>query len=319
MFDAGPQVILVLGMHRSGTSAVAGVAHMLGATAPAHPIPVAEDNPLGFWESMAVLGVDDWILQQGNAAWYDCLTFNSNRLDEQQRGVALSLIMLSMMSEYTGAPLPLIKDPRLCVMLDLWLPALRALNLVPRALLVLRRPAEVIASLVQRDNLPAEVSAALWLRHMLAAEAATRDCPRHVVSYDGLLDDWRGCMRMAGRRAAIDWPRSSDVHADQVAMALNPLGRHHRATELPRLAALEPLKDWLAEAYAGLRGIEQDGNLASHLQRLDNVRQDFASWCDRSGRFLMADRLVGHPVLTHQRFELPDGWYRIACGFVPTG
>jgi hypothetical protein len=100
-------------MHRSGTSAVAGVAGMLGATPPAHPLPAAQDNPSGYWESIGLVGVNDWILNRRGAAWYDCLSFNSGALTERQRAAALTLIMVGVMSEFGTGVLPLIKDPRL--------------------------------------------------------------------------------------------------------------------------------------------------------------------------------------------------------------
>src|SRR5208283_3774018 len=130
--------ILVLGMHRSGTSAVAGALSLLGAAPPARIIPAAPDNPSGFWESASILGTNDWILNQGAATWYECLGFDPNALDARTRATALTFVMLCMMSEFGGASLPLIKDPRICLLLDLWLPALRARGTSPVAVLVLR-------------------------------------------------------------------------------------------------------------------------------------------------------------------------------------
>lgn len=43
------QALLVLGMHRSGTSALTGVLAKLGATPPLTPMPDNEFNPKGYW------------------------------------------------------------------------------------------------------------------------------------------------------------------------------------------------------------------------------------------------------------------------------
>ena len=172
---------MVLGMHRSGTSAAAGVAGALGLAPPAHPLAATWSNPLGLWESAGLIGVNDWILNQRGATWYNYAKVDSDALDKRQRVMALTLIMAGVMSEFRPGVIPLIKDPRLCLLLELWLPALQALDMSAAVLLVLRHPHEVAASLAARDNLPTPISLALWLRHMLDAELATRGYPRHVL------------------------------------------------------------------------------------------------------------------------------------------
>lgn len=317
MFNLGPRGILVLGMHRSGTSAVAGLVNMLGANAPAHPLPPASDNPLGFWESFSLLGINDWILQQAGAAWYDCLQFDAGALDLNTRHHALALITLGVTSEYQGAPLPLIKDPRLCLLLDLWLPALHACKLAPSVLLVRRHPGTVAASLAERDDLPPMLSQALWLRYMLAAEFATRTCPRHILSYDRLLQDWRPCMTLAGLRAGITWPAARDVSPGRLARYLDPRRRRPE----PRPASGDhdrtPLSPWLEEAYAALGGLERDGSVPYHLKRLDTVRSAFASWSRAEGGSLTASLLQHHPIRQVPRFEVPPALLDAARNHAP--
>ena len=79
------RAVLVLGMHRSGTSAVAGAVHLLGAEPPKHLIPAAADNPSGFFEATTVLGVNDWILKAGGSTWFDCLNFDPDSLPLRSR------------------------------------------------------------------------------------------------------------------------------------------------------------------------------------------------------------------------------------------
>ena len=54
--------VLVLGMHRSGTSSVAGALMALGGSAPLHLMPPQEDNERGFWESAVLTALNDEIL-----------------------------------------------------------------------------------------------------------------------------------------------------------------------------------------------------------------------------------------------------------------
>jgi hypothetical protein len=59
--------------------------------------------------------------------------------------MATTFITAGMLAEYGTDSLLLIKDPRLCLLLDLWLPMLHEMRVSTAALLVLRDPCEVIA------------------------------------------------------------------------------------------------------------------------------------------------------------------------------
>jgi len=48
MERAGSKALLILGMHRSGTSSLAGAMVRLGGAAPLNLLPPADDNPKGF-------------------------------------------------------------------------------------------------------------------------------------------------------------------------------------------------------------------------------------------------------------------------------
>lgn len=316
MDNPAVDAILVLGMHRSGTSAVAGALKLLGATPPAHVLPAASDNPSGFWEAMSILGANDWILSKGGATWYDCLRFDADTLDAQTRTTALTFIMLCMMTEFRDAPLPLIKDPRLCLLMDLWLPALRARAVSPVALLVLRSPEAVAESLAARDDLPIAISAALWLRHMLDAEYATRGCRRHILAYDDLLRDWRSALTLTGQRAGIAWPVDLQAVAPDMDRFLDARLRHSEAVGQPSTPGSIPFAVWLEEAYAALRDLARDATDQRTLQRLDHVRAAFGTWCRTHGHAWADAFLHRHELRMSRRFEVPPSWHQIA-GAIP--
>lgn len=59
---SGGTAILVLGMHRSGTSSLAGAMTRLGGAAPGNLIPGDEANPKGYWESAILNTLNEDIL-----------------------------------------------------------------------------------------------------------------------------------------------------------------------------------------------------------------------------------------------------------------
>ena len=63
--------LVVLGMHRSGTSAFAGILDLLGVNLGTRMLETQPDNPTGFFENKYVVLANDCILETLNSSWYD--------------------------------------------------------------------------------------------------------------------------------------------------------------------------------------------------------------------------------------------------------
>src|ERR1700721_285115 len=68
---AGSSAILVLGMHRSGTSALTGMLHHLGVALGERLMPATGDNPRGYWEHTDIVDVHQKILVALGSSWDD--------------------------------------------------------------------------------------------------------------------------------------------------------------------------------------------------------------------------------------------------------
>jgi len=206
----------------------------------------------------------------------------------------------------------LLKDPRLCLLLEYWLPVLQTSRIKPAVLLVLRHPDEVVASLARRDLCPAPVSAALWLHHMLTAEQATRGCPRAILPYDALLHDWRGCLTRAGEQTAVSWPVAWDLVAAGMQQFLDAGLRHHHRSEEQTAIQIGPPERWLNDVYLTLLALTHWDGDARLLLRLDEIHADFSRWRRQHGRPLTAALLDGHPMRAQLFTDLPAEWERLA-------
>ncbi|WP_162163033.1 sulfotransferase family protein [Roseivivax marinus] len=183
--------LLVLGMHRSGTSVLSGVLSRLDCVMPATPIGAEPENPKGFYESRLVARLNDAILSSSDSAWTDWTAFSKDWYEgrgyERYLPKAVSLIE----TEFGGGSPIVLKDPRICRLVPFWLAALDRAGYAVRIVLTHRSSEEVRQSLSRRNNIDPAYGRLLWLRHVLDAEYDSRGLSRTFVGYDRLLSDWR--------------------------------------------------------------------------------------------------------------------------------
>ena len=200
------KAILILGMHRSGTSAVAGVVNALGAAAPRTLMDPDEFNPRGYFESSALSAAFEEMLASIGSYWHDWRELNLRSLSsdatEQHRTKIKSLIR----AEFGDEPLIFIKDPRICRFVPLITSILDELNFTTVAILPVRNPLDVASSLKRRDNFAPAKSVLLWLRHVVDAERHSRHMPRVFVPYAEFLADWRKLIARVTEKTGVAPP-----------------------------------------------------------------------------------------------------------------
>lgn len=221
---------LVLGMHRSGTSAITQVLALAGAELPENTMAGDEHNEGGYFEPWKIAIFNDERLRAGGSAWDDVFAHPYRPLapaDEQawtERAAAL------FDQEYGIAGRPLLKDPRVTVLLPLWRAALGLHGVAARCVIPVRHPLEVAGSLARRDGFTPEKSVLLWAAYMLAAEAGSRDLPRAFVSYPGLLADWRGTVARIEASHGAPLPNLNRRAEREIERFLSPDLRHNKPT-----------------------------------------------------------------------------------------
>jgi len=183
------RLLLVLGMHRSGTSALSGALCQLGLCAPSHPEPASPANPTGHWEPPAILACHEALLAEVQSSWDDPLVpaelWNSTVHTRHQQ--TLEEALKASFPHRRSGQVALVKEPRQCRLQPLWNALLEQHRLKAAVVLMVRHPLAVAQSLQRRDQLPIDRSLLLWLSHTLEAERHTRQHPRCVVAYEQLL------------------------------------------------------------------------------------------------------------------------------------
>ena len=219
---------VVVGMHRSGTSAVANSLAQMGFALPdvTDLITPGPFNERGYWESRRFVTYSDRVLARLGGTWSapprpdPGWELSDDAETSGLRGGAREFVQ----QEFT-APHLVLKDPRLCITLPLWRTALPER---PVAILVLRDPLEVARSLERRNNFPLSLGLALWRRYVQQSVVSVEGLPVFVVDFSQLLAEPH--RRMAELAAFVGdcgaGPRT-DYTAAALA-ALEPDLRHHK-------------------------------------------------------------------------------------------
>jgi hypothetical protein len=266
------QALLVLGMHRSGTSALAGLLVRLGAAAPKTLMGASESNARGHWESEAFCALNDRLLAAAGATWSDPRRIDPAFFGPAARRFGAEFAKL-VAQEFGRAPLVCIKDPRICRLLPFWLPQLAACDVAPRIVFVLRHPLEVALSLKARNGFAIGRSLDLWLRYNLDAELHTRHLPRAFVRYEDLLDDWRSQARRIARRFALRWPSPARTAGASIDAFLSVELRHHAVRGLGHESGAARAQR-VNRTYAALGALARRRTRAS-LSALDEAKDRF--------------------------------------------
>lgn len=291
--------LLVLGMHRSGTSALTRVLSLLGAALPQNLLGAGLGNDTGHWEPGRLVQLHDQMLAEAGSSWDDWRRFNFASLSFDSQTHYKAEIRRLLEEEYGDAPLFVLKEPRICRLVPIYLQALRELEVAVRPIVAFRNPLSVAASLRARDGMNEAQSLLYWLRHVLDAEAATRELPRAFTSYETLLSDWRGCMRSISAALGVDWPRSIDEAAADVGAFLSRSHQHHNVPH-GALSAASELDDLIKRAYSAME-LLSTGTRADAIVELNAVGATFEPAASIFGQALAAERTIKKQSLTAQQ------------------
>gem|GEM_PF-2049381 len=136
-------------MHRSGTSLVAGLLHLSGISSGKNLLNPKNENPKGFFEIEQLYHVNEEILKASGTRWN---MLKKPILDSIEKTIYKSKIKEIINSEFKADEVFVIKDPRICVLLSLYMEIFEELNIKVFPVIVRRNFAEIAYSLNTRNN-----------------------------------------------------------------------------------------------------------------------------------------------------------------------
>ncbi len=261
--------LIVLGMHRSGTSSVAGALVLAGGAPPKHLMPAAADNPKGFWESSAIADFNDRLLGLESSNWHDWRSIGGAEIKDKPHLLHEGVDLLGQ--EFGDAATIVLKDPRICRLFPFWRGLLEQAGYAIVIVSPVRPPWEVAASLASRNEMNHLHAFRLWMRHVLDAERASRGLQRSFILWPAFLENWRTDFAALAQASRLSLDLS-DANAARIDA--------HLTSELHRQSDVAPAPAQVLRVYRLLAEIAKHGDHPDTRQSLDTLRLAFNEGCD---------------------------------------
>lgn len=283
----------MLGMHRSGTSAITKGLELLGVELGNNLMPAAKgNNERGFFEDLDIHNFNQRLISEAlDNDWDRLEPLQLDRLGAEHRAAAQRLLQEKLPERRPFA----FKDPRVSLLQPLWETVFDSLAIDHRYLICVRNPLSVAGSLFKRDRLHPLKAQLLWCHYMLAALRHTQGKRRVFVDFDRLFEAPVNELERIATAFELPLPdrEAADVRAyatDFLAPALRHNHSHAEQLEDPRqaLALTRDLFRLLKRQADGRCADEIDDGqlreLESRYEGLLPIRQDLDRiYSDRDG------------------------------------
>lgn len=252
------RAIVVLGMHRSGTSVLTRGLQSAGVYLGNDFLSPQPDNPTGYWEDKGIVDINERLLRALGSHWESTALIDAAQWQKPEVQTLREEAAAYLQTHFLQHPLWGFKDPRTIRLLPFWRALLQDLGVEDQYLLAIRNPLGVAISLLRRQNMPPAMAHAMALVHLVPYlhEIACR--PLVVTDFDLLIAEPRAQIdRIAG---ALNIPLSAGTNAaieDFAGHFLDPTLRHGHfdQNDFDAIPVVSPL---IREAYLWLYQLATD-------------------------------------------------------------
>ena len=231
------EVVLCVGMHRSGTSLTASLLESLGIFLPGELITADVANQSGYFENRSIVDAQEKLLQSLGYWW---------PTEKSSHGMPESVVTQKIYKDYvdwltthlekllSGSHEQIgIKDPRTSLLMPAWRQAAVRLGIALRVVVCVREPRDVCWSLVWRDGPSVGMTWSraqrLWIQHYKHLIHNLENEPAIIVSYEQWLDNdasraqLQGVAKFIGRSCTVEQTQAA---LDRVKPEFNHGGEH---------------------------------------------------------------------------------------------
>ncbi len=250
------QGVIVLGMHRSGTSVLTRGLQSLGVFLGDEFLSTRPDNPTGYWEDRVIVGLNERLLGQFGLNWEGISLIGDAQWQSAGVQALQDEAIERLQSYFIPHALWSFKDPRTIRLLPFWRAVFRRLDVDDRYVLAIRNPLSIAKSLLRRQAMDAATSHMISLVYLVPYlhEIAAR--PFVVVDYDLLVAEPREQLARVQRALGLPFGEAAEIERFTTGF-LDPRLRHTYAgfDDFDTIPYVSPL---IREAYVWLSQLATD-------------------------------------------------------------
>ena len=283
------KLIVVLGMHRSGTSVITRGLQVMGVELGERLIPaITGNNEKGFWEDIDLNALDAEMLGALNSDWHHLAPIEPGDVAAlHNKNYFLRAVEL-LRQKVGSAPVFGFKDPRVAKLLPFWKEVFDHCQFNMNYILTLRHPLSVVKSLAKRDGMAAEQGYLLWLGHVVESLIGSTDSKRILVDYDRLMQSPDAELTRISKCLGLEID-PAELQSYKTQFLDNEL--RHTVYELNDLLLDNTCPPIVREVYTALLDVVSDKTTLDSKALQNKV----ARWADEFERLksllLLADRL----------------------------
>lgn len=215
--------ILVLGMHRSGTSALTGLLSMLDVYLGSELMEGNLANTKGYFENNLLYKTNESLLNQISSSWDDVF-FDEEKISNIKD---IDELKNQIKKEFKYSSLFAIKDPRIAFLFPVYKRALEELGVNIKVIIPFRNPVEVAGSLNRRDGFSYEKGLLLWLNHFLLIEKHSREYERVFIGFDELMSHSSSVVTLISKKLNLQFKTKYTKNRKKINDFLESSLKHH--------------------------------------------------------------------------------------------
>lgn len=223
------KIIVVLGMHRCGTSVITRALSTLGVDLGNHLMPASGgNNDKGFWEDVDFNELNIELLKTLGHDWHSLAPVSPeewlNPVLDQFRAQAKQIIA----NKFQATDCFGVKDPRMARTMPFWINVFDEIGLEASYIIAFRNPGNAARSLAARDGFELEKGYFLWQEHMLLSLKYSEGAQRVIVDYDLMLKNPNDQIKRIASKLGLSYDESHPALKEFLEHFLEKDLRHHK-------------------------------------------------------------------------------------------
>lgn len=252
------RAIIVLGMHRSGTSVLTRALQGLGVFLGDDFLTAQPDNPTGYWENNGILALNERLLGVLGLHW-ESISLIDNAQWQRPEVQALSAEAAAFLQEhFLPHPLWGFKDPRTIRLLPFWRTTFERLGVDDQYVVAIRTPLGVATSLRRRQGMTPTTSHLLSLVYLVPYLSEIAGKPFVVTDYDLFLADPRAQLERIGHRLKIPLSATNASEIEYLSREFVDPGLRHGYFSRHDFDTIPTISPLIREAYLRLCQLATD-------------------------------------------------------------